>query len=62
MNGASSAEVGAPSLADLSALDPEEILLSAHRERHGTEPEVAVLAAFREILAAEAHAPMTDAP
>lgn len=44
-----------PTLADLSALDPEEILLAAHRERYHTEPETSVLAAFREILAAEAH-------
>ena len=42
----------APALADLSALDPEEIALSAHRERYGTEPEPSVLAALREILAA----------
>jgi exonuclease SbcD len=55
-------EETAPSLADLSALDPEDILLAAHQERHGREPEAAVLAAFREILAAEAHAPVTDAP
>ncbi|HSI11382.1 MAG TPA: exonuclease SbcCD subunit D [Chthoniobacter sp.] len=44
-----------PTLADLSALDPEEILLAAHRERYHAEPEPAVLAAFHEILTAEAH-------
>lgn len=50
------AEAATPALADLSALDPEEILLAAHRERFGADPEPAVLAAFREVLASEAHA------
>lgn len=54
--------VAVASLADLGALDPEEILMAAHQERHGTEPEAAVLAAFREILAAEAHIPAAGAP
>ena len=44
-----------PTLADLGALDPEEILLAAHRERYGAEPDAAMLAALREILAAEPH-------
>jgi len=61
-DGSTPVDASMPSLADLSALDPEEILLAAHRERHGTEPEAAVLAAFREILAAEAHAPAIVAP
>lgn len=49
---AAEAAAAAPVLADLSALDPEEIARAAHRERYGTEPEPAVLAALREILAA----------
>ncbi len=44
------AAADAPTLADLGSLDPEEIALSAHRERYGTEPEPSVLAALREIL------------
>jgi exonuclease SbcD len=52
----------APSLADLGALDPEEIMLSAHRERYGTEPDPAMLAALREILAAEAHSSSSTVP
>jgi len=52
----------APSLADLGSLDPEEIMLSAHRERYGTEPDTALLAALREILAAEAHSSITAVP
>ena len=51
-----------PALADLSALDPEEILLAAHRERYRTEPEAEVLAAFREILATESHSTGRAAP
>ena len=43
-----------PALADLDSLDPAEILLAAHRERYGAEPEPTLLAALREILAAEA--------
>lgn len=49
--------VVAPALADLGSLDPEEILIEAHRERYGAAPDAALLAAFREILAAEAHCP-----
>jgi exonuclease SbcD len=40
----------APSLADLSSLDPEEIAIAAHRERYQAGPEPGVLAALREIL------------
>lgn len=61
-NAAAPDESALPTLADLSALDPEEILLAAHRERYSAEPDVAVLAAFREILASEAHEPVTAAP
>ncbi len=54
--GAETADViGLPALADLSAMDPVEILTEAHRLKHGgAEPAPALLAAFREILAAEA--------
>ena len=45
-----------PTLADLSALDPEEIMVAAHRERYRCEPDPALLAALREILTAEPHA------
>jgi exonuclease SbcD len=45
------------SLADLGSLDPEEIALSAHRERYNSELEAGVLAALREILVSEAHSP-----
>ncbi len=45
----------APALADLSARDPEEIMRAAHRERYGAEADPALLAALREILAAELH-------
>jgi exonuclease SbcD len=41
-----------PDLADLSALDPERILIDAHVERYGAPPEPGLLAALREILAA----------
>ncbi len=44
-----------PTLADLSALDPEEIMVAAYRERYRSEPEPAVRAALREILTAEPH-------
>lgn len=43
-------------LDDLTALDPEEIMISAHRERFATEPDAELLAALREILAEEVHA------
>ena len=42
-------------LVDLGSLDPEEIMISAHRERYGTEPNPLLLAALREILASECH-------
>ncbi|MGB8168639.1 MAG: exonuclease SbcCD subunit D C-terminal domain-containing protein [Chthoniobacteraceae bacterium] len=44
-----------PTLADLSALDPEQIVIAAHRERYKTEPDPALLSALREILTAEPH-------
>ena len=46
----------APTLADLNSLDPEEIMTAAHREKYGSEPDAALLAAFREILTAPAAA------
>jgi exonuclease SbcD len=54
--GAEAADVpGLPALADLSAIDPVEILTEAHRWKHGgAEPAPALLAVFREILASEA--------
>jgi exonuclease SbcD len=45
-------ELPALSLADLTSLDPEEIMAGAHREKYGDEPEPALLAALREILTA----------
>jgi exonuclease SbcD len=42
--------VATPVLADLNSLDPEEIALSAHRERYRTEADPSVIAALREIL------------
>ncbi len=44
-----------PTLADLTSLDPEEIMRAAHRERFNTEPDSSLLSALREILAAEIH-------
>jgi exonuclease SbcD len=41
---------------DLGSLDPEQIMIAAHRERYATEPDAALLAALREVLAAEPHA------
>ena len=43
-----------PALADLGSLDAEEIMLGAHRERYGAEPDPALVTALREILADEA--------
>ncbi len=42
--------------ADLGTLDPEEIMVAAHRERFGAEPDAALMAALREILTTVAHA------
>ncbi len=53
---AADAAVTAPTLADLSSLDPEEIMISAHRERYGSEPDPRLLVALREVLAGLAHA------
>ena len=46
----------APTLADLSSLDPEEIMIAAHREKYSSGPDAALLAALREILTAPAAA------
>ncbi len=46
----------APALADLSSLDPEEIMTAAHLEKYGTGPDPALLTALREILTAPAAA------
>lgn len=54
-NGASTPATQA-SLADLATLDPEEIMLSTYRELYQTDPDAGLLAAFQEILAAEATA------
>ena len=52
MEGTTEDDAGtSPVLADLGSLDPEEIVLSAHRERFGSEPDPAMLTALREILA-----------
>jgi len=40
---------------DLKTISPEEILLSAHREKYGTEASESLLKAFREILLQENH-------
>ncbi len=40
---------------DLKTISPEEILLSAHREKYGTEASEPLLKAFREILLQEVH-------
>ena len=42
------------STADLQSLDPERMLIDAHRLRHGADPEPDLLRAFREVLLAEA--------
>ena len=44
------AEIAAPGLADLNSLDPAEIMTAAHREKYGSDPDPALLAALREIL------------
>lgn len=54
--GAVEAAPPVPTLADLSSLDPEEIMSAAHRERYGSEPDPRLLLALREILASVAHA------
>jgi len=41
---------------DLRTINPEEIMLSAHREKYGTEASESLLKAFREILLQENHA------
>jgi len=40
-------------LANLSDLDPESIMITAHRDRYGTEPDPLLLGALQEILSAE---------
>ena len=46
-------EAFASTLADLSSLDPEEIMRSAYLERYRSEPDISLLAALREILVGE---------
>jgi hypothetical protein len=43
-----------PALPDLTDLDPAAIMITAHRERYGTDPDPLLLAALGEILAGEA--------
>jgi len=50
---ASDVDAPLPGLADLSSLDPVDIMAEAHREKFHTEPSPALLAALREVLAAE---------
>lgn len=45
------------SIADLQSLDPIQLMASAHRERHGTDPSAALERALRELVANEAHEP-----
>jgi exonuclease SbcD len=47
-------DAAAPTLADLGSLEPEALLVDAHREKYHTEPDAALLRALQEILAAEA--------
>jgi exonuclease SbcD len=42
------------SIADLQSLDPIELMASAHRERHGTDPSGELERALRELVANEA--------
>jgi exonuclease SbcD len=42
------------SIADLQSLDPIQLMTSAHRERHGTDPSGELERALRELVANEA--------
>lgn len=44
-------------LEDLGSLNPEDIMIAAHQERFGTAPDAELLAALREVLAAETPIP-----
>ncbi len=43
------------SIADVQSLDPIQLMASAHRERHGTDPSSELERALRELVANEAH-------
>jgi exonuclease SbcD len=45
------------SIADVQSLDPIQLMASAHRERHGTDPSSELERALRELVANEAHEP-----
>jgi hypothetical protein len=45
------------SIADLQSLDPIQLMASAHRERHGTDPAGDLERALRELIANEALEP-----
>ncbi len=46
-------EAAEAAAADLRTIDPEDIFLDAYREKYDSEPDAAVVAAFREILLGE---------
>ncbi|MEZ6062983.1 MAG: hypothetical protein R3C19_21770 [Planctomycetaceae bacterium] len=39
--------------ADLRTINPEDVFLDAYREKYDSEPDAAVVTAFREILLGE---------
>jgi DNA repair protein SbcD/Mre11 len=46
---------GESTMVDLKSINPEEIFLSAHQEKHGTPADEALVKAFREIVLQELH-------